>query len=153
VSPDARALHTLRINDGVTEVPTAATAPALDLAMFIGKTVLYNDESHGNQIEYYDPSGQAFLWYPGNERAAVGEWRRDKDGLEDGLCFRYPNSYNRVTHERGDEWRCQSFRALSVFSVDAVAGDAFGLGTGSVPFPLPASPPFDTVSQVKSAPR
>jgi hypothetical protein len=111
-----------------------------------GKTVLFYERSHGNQIEYYDPGGGAFLWYPGNSRVVSGDWRPD----DRGICLRYgANTYNAVTHEHGGAWGCATSESLDSDVVDSAQGDVFGLATGNIPYELPAQPRFGSIADVK----
>jgi len=113
------------------------------------KTVLFYDSSHGNQIEYYDPSGRAFLWYPGNRVIVPGEWRVDGQDI----CFRYGmNTYNAVTGERGGTWSRSPLRQWTSDVVDSATGDAFGLATGEIPFHLRRHPRFGSIAEVKAEP-
>lgn len=133
--------------------PARGPAPSVaddDLAYrFSGKTVLFYDPSHGNQVEYYDPIGRCYLWYPTNNVALAGEWRTEGPNI----CFRYgDNTYNPVTGDHGGSWDCSSIEQQASTVVDAVPGDAFGLSSEDIPFRLPAHPRFRSVSAVRAAP-
>jgi hypothetical protein len=104
---------------------------------YSGKTVLFYDPSHGNQIEYYDPGGRCYLWYPGNRAVVAGDWRMEGEFL----YFRYgTNTYNPVTNLQGGDWEQTLLRKWARTIVDAAPGDIFGLATGCIPcrlFPQP----------------
>ncbi|WP_437727553.1 SEC-C domain-containing protein [Sorangium sp. So ce861] len=112
---------------------------------FTGKTVLYYDPSHGNQIVYFGRNGRCYLWYPGNRVILVGEWRVEGDTF----CARYgTNVYNPVTRERGGSWERRPIREAGDTATDSVPGDIYGLTTG-FPFILPAHPQFRSVYEPK----
>lgn len=118
-------------------------------AQYGGKTVLYYEDSHGNQIEYYDTRGASYLWYPGNRRVVAGEWRAEGASV----CFRPgENTYNPVTREHGRSWHCSSFSDLTGDIVDSVTGDLFNLVSGEIPYNLPAHPKFRALSEVNATP-
>ena len=106
---------------------------------FKGNTVLFNDSSHGTQIEYFAPDGRAYLWYPGNTSAVRGLWKVQKEPKKVvQLCFMYPqSSYNPTTKQRGGKWECNFHAIVSNTAKAVVAGDPFSLGTGRIPVPLP----------------
>lgn len=135
---------------GCAPVAARSRSSAEESAAFpySAKTVLYYDTSHGNQVEYYDPAGRAFLWYPTNRIALGGEWRMDQGDV----CFRYDNSYNPVTGDYGDDWDCRPLERLSTHIVDVAEGDVFRLSTEHIPYRLPAHPRFSSVADVKPAP-
>lgn len=88
------------------------------------------DIFHGLQIEYFSPQGKAYLWYPGNTRVVVGDWK--DEGRK--ICFRYQsNSSNPVTGQTGGEWECQGKISAQSDLVSSVDGDAFGLTSGRLP--------------------
>ena len=61
-------------------------------------------EVYRGQVDPVD--GKAYLWYPGNQRIVVGEWKTQADPRGQSytqLCYRYgPNTYNPVTRSRGE---------------------------------------------------
>lgn len=128
-------------------------------------TMIAYDGSHGLQIEYLSADGEAFLWYPGNQRIVSGEWKLEKsetfyqaktengwhiprlgyfkDGLKyrahSKICYRYTgNTYNPVTKQRGGNWQCSGAPLLLNHKFrSTVSGDPFNLSEGkSVPFIL-----------------
>lgn len=90
-------------------------------------------KGHGFQVTYFETTDRVWLWYPGNRRALPGAWK-----LEDAdLCFNYgSNTYNPVTKQTGGGFRCGSLRLARNQIVSELSGDAFGIATGSVPYPL-----------------
>jgi hypothetical protein len=111
-----------------------------------GKTVLFYDPSHGNQLEYYDPNGRCYLWYPGNRGVVAGEWRVEGEYL----CFRYgTNTYNPVTREHGGDWERTLLRRWGTDIVDAAPGDVCGLATERIPYCLSRHPAFQSVYDAK----
>jgi hypothetical protein len=111
-----------------------------------GKTVLFFDEAHGNQVEFYDQDGHCFLWYPGNRKAVPGRWVVNGPDI----CFQYgKNTYNPVTGAKGDDWSCSPIYKWKERVVDTVVGDTFSLSTTGVPYRLPAKPQFESVSKVE----
>ncbi len=126
------------------------TAPISAPAKLGEKTVLFYEAAHGNQVEYYDPSGRSFLWYPNNKVVVAGRWEaRGKN-----ICFIYgENTYNPVSGSRGDSWRCTGFATWSKSIVDVEPGDGFRLSTSEAPpYRLPARRRFGSLSEVRSAP-
>lgn len=113
---------------------------------FTGRTVLYYNAAHGNQIEYYDPSGWLFLWYPNNRGAVPGGWY-----IEGAYLYaQYGNNvYNPVTRTWGGNWEPSTLLSMLRDVVDSVQGDVFGLSTGRVPFPLRAHPAYRSIAEVK----
>lgn len=127
---------------------SAQTPVAPDWDLFCNRTIHFYEPAHGNQIEFFDPEGQSYLWYPGLDEAVPGEWRiwPPETSPEHEICFRYPQRfYNPVTQEYGGEWKCRTFSSFAEGLVNAGVkdGDAFGLSTLSVPFDLPAHPVAD----------
>ena len=114
---------------------------------YTGRTVLFYESQHGNEIEYYDPNGRSYLWYPGNPHALAGSWRLD----EQRLCVIYDseNIFNPATGETGRMWQCSSFEQHKEDIRDTQPGDIFHLSTEQVPFILPAHPGYRTLSEVK----
>jgi hypothetical protein len=111
--------------------------------------VLYYSIEHGNQIEYYDPSGWLYLWYPRNKSAVSGGWYIEGEDL----YARYgPNTYNPVTRRHGGDWERSSLASMIRDVVDSVPRDVFELSTGRVPFPLRAHPAYPSIAAVKPEP-
>jgi hypothetical protein len=129
--------------------PGRAPSPETSLTSpYAGKTVLFYDGGHGNQIEYYDPAGRAFLWYPGNAGAVRGRWRTTTEAI----CFLYgPNTYNPVTGQHGGSWECTPWDPYRRHITDVADGDVFELSTGAVPYRLQARPRFGSISEVVCA--
>ncbi len=83
---------------------------------------------------FYTPAdGRAFLWYAGEKRLFIGEWKLEKASRSAQLCFRYPGAANHPgSPRRGDEWLCgEAFFYLGGDPVnhphESMAGDVFGL--------------------------
>ncbi len=127
---------------------TSATASAATFAVdSAGKTVLFFDEGHGNQVEFYSPDGRAFLWYPGNAKAVPGRWMINGEDI----CFLYGRQYlNPVSGKWGGEWNCSNIARWSERFVDTIAGDAFGLSGPALPFRLPAKPKYESMTGIKA---
>lgn len=103
---------------------------------YCGKTLHFYGDSHGNQVEYLDPDGRCYLWYPGNTVVVVGRWRCD----ESRIYFRYGyNSYNPVTGVIGGQWEPCPVALWSLSIVEAVPGDILGLAR-RLPFVLKPHP-------------
>jgi len=122
--------------------------PGLTWCTFTGKyPSCQTAPGHGTQIEYFDESGRAFLWYPGNSRAVPSSWnlRRSESNMRYQICFLYPsNSYNPLTHTRGGSPECRDLADFAKNIKDARKGDIFDLGTGRIPYKLSsASASFD----------
>lgn len=112
---------------------SAETALA-DRSTYAGHTIIYHENSHGTQVEYTDPSGKAYLWYPTNERSLPGVWQI-RFGMQ--ICFDYgPNTYNPVTRSRA-RWSCTMLRQHKGHMKHRCKGDVFGLASGKIPFVLP----------------
>ena len=39
------------------------------------RTIMTYSSGHGTQVEYSAANGRTFLWYPGNTRTVLGEWK------------------------------------------------------------------------------
>jgi hypothetical protein len=91
---------------------------------FSGKTLLFYDLAHGNQLEFLDPDGKCYLWYPGNPGVVVGHWRLDGEYI----LFQYgSNTYNPVTDTQGGRWEPTPLEVWTANIVDAQPDDVFGL--------------------------
>ena len=124
----------------------SAPSPTLpqDVNDIAGKTVLYYNDAHGNQIEYMAPDGRSYLWYPGNFDVVVGQWRFvPANGI---MCFKYgANTYNPVTKQSGGNWDCRYVGVWSEDIVDIQEGNVFRLQDGDAPFRLPAKPKYYSI--------
>jgi hypothetical protein len=113
---------------------------------FSGRTIMTGDAQHGWQVEYTSPEGQAFLWYPGNERLAVGRWRVTTSSREitgktyrtAEVCFSYPEGRNPATGAGPGQEECENAwfaMGNSVFSSSEWrSGDPFHLAGGVMPY-------------------
>ena len=109
------------------------------------KTLIAYSPSHGLQIEYYSPSGDLFLWYPGNTRIVEGHWKAQSDNE---ICYLYPSSSrNPVTDQMGGTWECTYAAAAFIFDYERLPGNPFNLEPGPVDFVLTRRP-FQTASTV-----
>lgn len=98
------------------------------------KTLIFYGPSHGAQIEYYSPSGDLFLWYPGNTRIVEGQWKTQSNKQ---ICYLYPiSSRNPVTGQLGGSWECTHAAAVFAFDYERLSGNPFDLKPGSVGFIL-----------------
>lgn len=118
-----------------------AASPTTLESVMSNATVMSRDPNprvpqHGTQVEYHAANGTAYLWYPGNRRIVVGEWKIEAiKSSKPELCYRYgPNTYNPVTRRPGGSWKCS--RPFSG-SDDVLRGNVFGLKVGPVPFVTP----------------
>ncbi len=114
---------------------------ALARAQLSGNTLHFTGGGHGTQIEYFNPNGTAYLWYPGNKSGVPSRWKveaSDRSNAPVNICFQYPKrSYNPVTHQFGGRWECRPI-ALFAAGLDAVhRGDPYKLANGSIPRTLP----------------
>ena len=95
------------------------------------KTYASFDAGHGYQLEYLSSNGLAYLWYPGNQRVVLGEWK----GVLDEICYKYgSNTVNSQTVQRGGSWECTFVGRLQTFTVGYAEGDLFELQSGNVPY-------------------
>ena len=116
---------------------------------YCGKTLLFYENSHGNQIEFLDHNGHCYLWYPGNSIVLVGRWRTDGYGI----YFKYGmNTFNPVTGLFGGRWQMCPIGAWSVSIVESVAGDVLDIKR-RIPFVLKRDPPIRTIYDLKSPER
>ena len=129
--------------------PAPGWAPAQDPAalydLLCGRTVQFFNPGIGTQIEYTDPDGSAYLWYPGRGDVIVGTWQVGEltDGVAE-LCYIYePESFG--TPEDEDIY-CYSYDGLVDDIVEGGVrdGDPYGLSSGEVPFPTLPFQPVDT---------
>ncbi|MES0811063.1 hypothetical protein ABLO27_16370 [Roseibium sp. SCPC15] len=115
----------------VSSCQTASEIPT-DLS---GSTILFYNQAHGVQVEYFSQNGRTHLWYPGNSRSLPGKWKTELDGKL--ICFGYPsNSYNPVTKERGGGWKCRPMRDFQRNVRQTCKGDVFKLASGKIPYVL-----------------
>ena len=116
---------------------------------YCGKTLLFYEDSHGNQIEFLDPNGYCYLWYPGNTIILVGRWRTDTSSI----YFQYgSNTFNPVTSVIGGRWEMCPIDAWSVSIVEDVAGDTLEIRR-SIPFVLKRNPPIRSIYDLRSPQR
>lgn len=118
-----------------------------------GNTAKFDDARHGTQIEYFDPSGRAYLWYPGNRVSVPSEWKIEPGSTASSsatICFRYSSrSYNPVTRQFGGQWECRSSRIFGQSMTALIDGDEFDLSSGRIPRTMPRGETL-SVSQVES---
>jgi hypothetical protein len=116
---------------------------------YCGKTVLFYEYSHGNQIEFLDPDGYCYLWYPGNPIILIGRWRTD----EFNIYFQYgTNTFNPVTNITGGSWERCPVDAWSVSIVEAVHGDILEIAK-RIPFVLNRDPAITSLHELRSSRR
>jgi len=116
---------------------------------YCGKTLHFYEDSHGNQVEYFDPAGRCYLWYPGNPVVLVGQWRCD----ESHIYFRYGyNTYNPVTGLIGGRWEPCPLALWSTSIVEAVPGDILGLER-RLPFVLKPRPAIRSIRDLAASGR
>ncbi len=99
---------------------------------------------HGIQVEYFSEDGQAFLWYPGNDRAVTGFYKYrghaprgqiPKPSRVDWILFKYQaNSWNPVTRQPGGDWELRNREHLAESVISYAKGDIFNLSSGRVPY-------------------
>ncbi|POF28619.1 hypothetical protein [Roseibium marinum] len=103
-----------------------------------GNTILFYNQAHGVQVEYFSKSGRTSLWYPGNTGSLPGRWTTKMDG--NLICFGYPkNSYNPVTKELGGGLKCRLTADFKRNVRQTCKGDVFNLASGKIPFVLTKS--------------
>ena len=122
-------------------MPTMAQSAADIVELLCGRTVHYHTPFIGNQIEYTDPDGTAFLWHPfGTGGLVIGTWRLEHpEGADVQVCYTYPDgSFGPGTG--GDH--CFTYDALvDDVPLDGIRdGDPYDLSSGAAPFSLPAAP-------------
>lgn len=110
------------------------------------RTIMTYSSGHGTQVEYSAANGRTFLWYPGNTRTVLGEWKVEERDIRlpggEGvtarkvtlICYRYgANTYNPVTNQRGGAWECRPAAPDLRLIVESVQGDVFGLAARRTP--------------------
>jgi hypothetical protein len=113
---------------------------------YCGRTLLFYENSHGNQVEYLDVDGYCYLWYPGNSRVLVGRWR--SDGVF--IYFRYgTNTHNPVTGVIGGRWEPCPIAYWSTSIVEHVPGDALDIKK-RMPFVLRDHPPIRSIGELRA---
>lgn len=113
---------------------------------FSGKTVLFYDSSHGNQLEFLDVDGRCYLWYPSNPIALPGRWRFDGSNI----AFQYgSNTFNPVTRVLGGGWEPTPLAFWTGSIVDVQSGDVCGLATGRIPYKLFPHPGFRSIREAR----
>ena len=113
---------------------------------YCGKTLLFYEPSHGNQIELLDGDGRCYLWYPGNDIIVKGRWRID----ESNIYFQYGgDTFNPVTGVTGGRWEACPVAAWMVSIVEDVAGDILNIKK-HFPYILERNPPIRSLSGLES---
>ncbi|WCL51008.1 hypothetical protein [Leptospira sp. GIMC2001] len=65
----------------------------------------FDEEHHGNQIEYNSLDGKTYLWYPNNKLLVIGHFKIKENKI---ICFNYNGKVkNQLTGEIGGVWNCQ----------------------------------------------
>ena len=136
-----------------TASPVMAQGAADIVELLCGRTVHYFSIFIGNQIEYTDPDGNAYLWHPfGAGGLVIGTWRLEfPDGAPVEVCYTYPqDSFGPDTG--GDH--CFTYeRLLSDVPLDGIRdGDPYGLSSGHAPFPLPIAPALSPSELIEDFP-
>lgn len=132
--PDLAGVNYIDQSDG-TLILSAYSNEEID-ELYMGRTNRYKARGEGVQIEYTAPDGRLYLWYPENERVAVGQWRIDG---QTHVCFRYPVGVHlpSIAHADGS-WACHFISLHSTEITDSRAGDFFSLSArNGVPFVMP----------------
>lgn len=113
---------------------------------YCGRTLLFYEGSHGNQVEYLDSDGYCYLWYPGNSCILVGRWRSDGAFI----YFQYgTNTYNPVLGVRGGQWEPCPISFWSISIVEDVPGDALNIKK-RMPFVLRDHPPIRSIGELRA---
>ena len=103
-------------------------------------TFLDDSVQHGSQVEYLASDGTAYLWYPGNQRIVVGQWRThgpDRGETFGSICFRYgANTFNPATNRSGGSWNCVNGGLHIILEDQYTRGDPFLLASRRLPFVL-----------------
>lgn len=112
--------------------------PAAFRARIAGKTFRNYSEAHGTQVYYLSPTGQSYLWYPGNTRVVAGTWVAEPNSNAPQysvICFAYQNSYNPVTRISGGR-SCMTAAGFDKITRESTTGDLFNLSSGRIPHVL-----------------
>lgn len=100
-------------------------------------TYLSFSNGHGFQVNFIGENGKAWLWYPGNRASLPEEWKRQKVGTVDAICWRHPtNSHNPVTGQDGGGFSCAPLDLQQKTIVSVIDGDPFNLKSGAIPYVL-----------------
>lgn len=120
--------------------------------LLCGRTVHYHSPGIGNQIEFTDPNGSAYLWHPLPGGLVTGIWWLDapQDG-ETQVCYTYPEDAF-GPGSGGDH--CFTYGDLvEHVPLDGIRdGDPYDLASGKEPFPLPAFPPIPPAALAQTFP-
>ena len=127
----------------VQEAAKIARSEALLTRFLSGNTIWVHSDpddfggGHGTQVEFHAANGKTYLWYPGNSRPVIGQWKVETDASgTPALCYLYSrNSFNPVTRARGGNWECS--RQNWIYLGDSYKGDVFDLSSGRLPFTIP----------------
>ena len=136
-----------------TAAPATAQGAAEIVELLCGRTVHFYSDTIGNQIEFTDPDGNAYLWHPlGGSQVIAGVWRLEfPEGAPVQVCYTYPDG-SFGPGSGGDH--CFTYADL----VDDVPlegirdGDPYDLASGNVPFPLAPSPALPPAELAKDFP-
>lgn len=110
--------------------------------LLCGRTVHYYSSFIGNQIEYTDPDGNAYLWHPFGGGVVVGTWQLEyPENAPVQVCYTYPPDSFSVGSA---EVHCFTLAdLLDDVPLDGIRdGDPYDLSSGTAPFALPANPPL-----------
>lgn len=123
-------------------VQSVAANTAADIVeLLCGRTVHYYSVAIGNQIEFTDPDGTAYLWHPiGDGGLVVGTWRLEFfDSGDDQVCYTYPKGS--FGTDSAEEYCFTYADLLDDVPLDGIRdGDPYGLSSGEAPYSLPAAP-------------
>lgn len=101
-----------------------------------GTTYLIRSPGHGYQVNYLE-NGKGWLWYPGNKTIVSEDWKTEKVGARNLMCWRHPAStINPVIGVRGGKFVCEPLEGIRSAIVGAKTGDIFDLKSGNVPYVL-----------------
>lgn len=98
-------------------------------------TAIVKQTGHGIYVEYTDPDGRLFMWYPGNGGTVRGQWGISEEFSPPRACFKYFSAYHGVTGEFEPNECVSAEQTLSgAYIVDQRSGDVFGLATKGIPY-------------------
>ena len=136
-------LTTTALSFLATTLPATAQSAADIVELLCGRTVHFYSDFVGNQIEFTDPDGNAYLWHPiGDGGVIAGTWRLEHpQGGEVEVCYHYPDD---SFGPGGGGDHCFTYLdLLDDIPLDGIRdGDPYNLSSGAAPFALPAFPPL-----------
>lgn len=98
-------------------------------------TAIIKQRGHGIYVEYTDPDGRVYMWYPQNLSVVLGTWGISNAFSPPRACFSYMNAHHGVTGEFEPTECVETEQTLGgAYVIDRRGGDVFQLSTKGIPY-------------------